>query len=582
MESASSPVLAKKARPDDRSVEKLDKGRALLTPPPSSPAQPASSPAGLESDNSENPSHVNLRTSSTLLQAIDGEVPTNPTGNDPSPSSAASAQPGGMPGTAELQPTIVTYCNAEWSDALQSRVKKIVLSSDNANHRFNIYDVPTTGNQWEKVGSENHIQYLCRDGQPLRFWIVGEATEAGVWLIGRNGQTPTNVAVRMRPVRVGEYEKWESFLNSLGGMKAKTPSAPGTLVGRRHMVYRSKHEMDSRPTPFNDCYDATQTLKPYASMSAWPTPEVGVNDLLMMEVRVTRWKCNAEGNAAYKTGWERYRGLGKARADNLTLAALRSWQVVPPAFEDLCEWGDVEADTTQPRSTGSGAPRSHYTLLWSPSLFDEGGQGVRRRALIRLHGFLGAFCIRPLGNWKGSADDAKKAVQYVMLTGHDQPAAFDPQLQTIGAIDNLVYRSLRMLQAPPERKPGVINLRRRVFTRVTPLAAPPQIPLSASDQDAVKAVQGQWRVSHHLSLGTQRRDGQIYGGAKDIIFAKGDFVEVAVFVDVVSYWDTKSRQRKVDIQYAPQEIIKLWSAKDAKVRDTQQQHDSSANENIRK
>lgn len=98
------------------------------------------------------------------------------------------------------------------------------------------------------------------------------------------------------------------------------------------------------------------------------------------------------------------------------------------------------------------------------------------------------------------------------------------------------------------------------------LTAAPQLPvaLNEADRSAVEPIQHEWQVGHRLSLGMQRPNGQVRR-ASEFVFAKGDFVEVAVFADILSYWDPKSRQRRVDIQYAPQELIRLWSAREARV-----------------
>lgn len=99
------------------------------------------------------------------------------------------------------------------------------------------------------------------------------------------------------------------------------------------------------------------------------------------------------------------------------------------------------------------------------------------------------------------------------------------------------------------------------------LAAPmPQqnVALPDSDRQAIRGIQQDWRVDHRLSLGMQKPNGDVRR-ASDFVFTKGDFVEVSVFVDILSFWDSKSKQRRVDIQYAPQEIIRLWSNREARV-----------------
>lgn len=92
------------------------------------------------------------------------------------------------------------------------------------------------------------------------------------------------------------------------------------------------------------------------------------------------------------------------------------------------------------------------------------------------------------------------------------------------------------------------------------------VSLPAQDKAAMSAIEHDWRVGHRLSLGMQRDDGSICR-AKEIVFAKGDFVEVSVYADIVVFVDTKTKTKRIDVQFAPQEMIKLWSAKDARVRE---------------
>ena len=47
------------------------------------------------------------------------------------------------------------------------------------------------------------------------------------------------------------------------------------------------------------------------------------------------------------------------------------------------------------------------------------------------------------------------------------------------------------------------------------------------------------------------------------MFRKSDFVEVLVFTDIVTY--ANSGKPVLDIQYAPTEVMRLWSATEAKV-----------------
>lgn len=101
--------------------------------------------------------------------------------------------------------------------------------------------------------------------------------------------------------------------------------------------------------------------------------------------------------------------------------------------------------------------------------------------------------------------------------------------------------------------------------RQVPLATPDAVvgvSLPEADEHATANIRHDWKVTHRLSLGMQRPDGTVKR-ATELIFRKGDFVEVLVFADIVVY--PKDGEHTVDIQYAPQEIIRLWTAAGAKV-----------------
>ena len=39
----------------------------------------------------------------------------------------------------------------------------------------------------------------------------------------------------------------------------------------------------------------------------WPIEKIGANDLVIMEVRIRRWKCDNTGKSRYTKEWEPYR-----------------------------------------------------------------------------------------------------------------------------------------------------------------------------------------------------------------------------------------------------------------------------------
>ena len=92
------------------------------------------------------------------------------------------------------------------------------------------------------------------------------------------------------------------------------------------------------------------------------------------------------------------------------------------------------------------------------------------------------------------------------------------------------------------------------------------VALAEADKEAIRNIQHDWRVDHHINLYTQKENGSLRK-TSDIAFARGDFVEVKVMVDIVTFWDTKANRLCADIQYAPVKVTKLHPARRAKVED---------------
>lgn len=67
--------------------------------------------------------------------------------------------------------------------------------------------------------------------------------------------------------------------------------------------------MDSyhKVAPFNNCFDARRTLRPYRVMDKWSPQNIDENDLIVMEVRIDRWKCDSVGNVQRYGTWNNYR-----------------------------------------------------------------------------------------------------------------------------------------------------------------------------------------------------------------------------------------------------------------------------------
>lgn len=59
--------------------------------------------------------------------------------------------------------------------------------------------------------------------------------------------------------------------------------------------------------PFNACFDARRLLRPYRVMERWSPHNIDPSDVIVMEVRIDRWKCDSVGNVLREGSWTHYR-----------------------------------------------------------------------------------------------------------------------------------------------------------------------------------------------------------------------------------------------------------------------------------
>lgn len=97
--------------------------------------------------------------------------------------------------------------------------------------RYNIYDPPKAPFSWKRSESDNNAQRLVIGDKVPRFWIVGEVAKDGAWLIGKGNSALKQVSMAIYPIRAGEYNKWLSFLDELGGLRSTYPCF---LTGLKH------------------------------------------------------------------------------------------------------------------------------------------------------------------------------------------------------------------------------------------------------------------------------------------------------------------------------------------------------------
>lgn len=92
---------------------------------------------------------------------------------------------------------------------------------------------------------------------------------------------------------------------------------------------------------------------------------------------------------------------------------------------------------------------------------------------------------------------------------------------------------------------------------------PVPIPISEDPLRRVRKMEHMWAVTHHIVGGIQQPDGRVLRANPSIMRA-GDFVDVAVTIEVVSFRLPRGR-RGVDVMFVPQTVVRLCSAEQSVV-----------------
>lgn len=77
---------------------------------------------------------------------------------------------------------------------------------------------------------------------------------------------------------------------------------------RRHQIpHGNSSSFVFQIAPFYDSYDARVKMRPYSLMPKWQASKIGVNDLVVVDARLTRWLCDDKGVTKYYGEWKNWR-----------------------------------------------------------------------------------------------------------------------------------------------------------------------------------------------------------------------------------------------------------------------------------
>jgi hypothetical protein len=68
---------------------------------------------------------------------------------------------------------------------------------------------------------------------------------------------------------------------------------------------------------FSQCFDATEVLRPKSDMNPYPTEDLAIRDLVVVEVNLTRFKLKQPGSDKKNSNWVDWRAQFELRAVSL-------------------------------------------------------------------------------------------------------------------------------------------------------------------------------------------------------------------------------------------------------------------------
>ncbi|KAI0055900.1 hypothetical protein BV25DRAFT_1921442 [Artomyces pyxidatus] len=213
-------------------------------------------------------------------------------------------------------------------------------------------------------------------------------------------------------------------------------------------------------------------------------------------------------------------GYGRWPDDVLDQEMLDGWEIVPTNLEDIA--------------------RKH-TFVYFPGDDDPEMVGTeqqqRYQVTVRVQGFLGKHNLSVLGSWDGKEENACKASQFLFLEPGPFEYLFDAQRTALNSIQQYIFKRLSC----PEHKqdlisPAPVYCSRRVFTKVAGMEdKPPSVLTSADDPlKRTRPLLPRWRVTEKVVFG-RRISATEVRECDPIVFSVGDFVDVALTVDVAMH-----------------------------------------------
>ncbi|TFK86996.1 hypothetical protein K466DRAFT_491687, partial [Polyporus arcularius HHB13444] len=258
-------------------------------------------------------------------------------------------------------------------------------------------------------------------------------------------------------------------------------------------------------------------------------------------------------------------GLGRSETCGIDLQVRDDWRYIPETLDDMCEWAAVGCDDVDDPTF----ERDRRYLLYHPSVVPTEYLGVDCRVTVVLQGFLGAFQLSTLGNWKGREKDAARAVQYLVLESGGCTEAFQAQTRALENLKRFICMKVGSSANDREYGGDSIYLERLVFTKVRAVsdrASFIELDDRTDPRRNARKIAHRWGINHVVQTGARRANGENTSIALEALRV-GDFVEVSVSADItaVRRGGRGGGGGGTVVRFGMHEVVRLWTAEEAQV-----------------
>ncbi|KAL6299055.1 hypothetical protein BKA93DRAFT_753694 [Sparassis latifolia] len=146
------------------------------------------------------------------------------------------------------------------------------------------------------------MSFLCMpNNDPIIIWLVGEVQ--AYWFFDNSGRPQSQVNISIQPLHSADVPILQQFLKDKSEPLQDFPS--NIFYASRFQTEKARGEYIATAVPFTNVFDAKEKFKPKNQMKRLSAPEITMNDIVLVEAHIRRFKTTS--SSGDRTGWKAWR-----------------------------------------------------------------------------------------------------------------------------------------------------------------------------------------------------------------------------------------------------------------------------------